>query len=168
MTSYLHDLNREYKLQAGNPIGCAFNVHSTQYFSPEKEITVTVQQLDNKWLALIWTDAGHDLGNGPEGPWRPDRSRTSTRKSPFLPTIQHFPNDPSKSLHDFAIPDSHQSRGPFAQSVSLLAKTYRLTLDPCLLAIDSFYTLSKLFQSSANSICQLFNLVESIIDQSTG
>lgn len=73
-----------------------------------------------------------------------------------------------KKLLSFKISESDQSRGPFAQSASLLVQNYGLTLDPALLAIDSFYALTELFQLSASSICQLLNLIESIIDQNTG
>ncbi|KAH8587279.1 hypothetical protein B0O99DRAFT_694644 [Bisporella sp. PMI_857] len=168
MTNYLHDVTREYNLQAGDSIVRAFNVHNARYFSIEQEVTITVQRLNSKWVALIWTDAGRDLGSGPEGPWRPDRARTPPRKSPFLPTVHYFPNIAAKNLSEYAIPELYQSRGPFAQSASILAKHYGLTLDPSLLAADSFHALTEIFQSSANSICQLFNLIESIIDQSTG
>ena len=50
MTNYLHDVTREFKLQAGNSIVRAFNVHNARYFSIEQEVTVTVQARDNKWL----------------------------------------------------------------------------------------------------------------------
>ncbi|MCJ1357707.1 MAG: hypothetical protein MMC33_007703 [Icmadophila ericetorum] len=168
MAGYLHDVAREYGLQAGNSIVRAFNVHSAQYFSIEQEVTVTVQGVNSQWLAMIWTDVGDDLGNGPGGPWQHDRSPKITRQSPFLPAIQFFPAQAAKGLSGWMIPSSHQSQGPFAQSASLLAKNYGLTLDSGLLATDSFYALTELFQSSANSICQLLNLIESVIDQSTG
>ena len=50
MTNYLHDVTREFKLQAGNSIVRAFNVHTARYFSIEQEVTVTVQARGNKWL----------------------------------------------------------------------------------------------------------------------
>jgi hypothetical protein len=153
MTNYLHDVTREYKLQAGDSIVRAFNVHNARYFSIEQEITIAVKKLNSKWVALILTDAGRDLGSGPEGPWRADRAREPPRKSPFLPTVQYFPDVAAKNLSEYAIPELHQSRGPFAQSASVLAKHYGLTLDPSLFAADSFYALTEVFQSSANSIC---------------
>jgi hypothetical protein len=168
MTNYLHDVTREYKLQAGDSIVRAFNVHNARYFSIEQEVTIVVQKLNSKGVALVWTDTGRDLGSGPESPWRPDRAREPPRKSPFLPTVQYLPDGAAENMSEYAIPELHQSRGPFAQSALVFAKHYGLTLDPSLLAADSFYALTEVFQSSANSICQLFNLIESIIDQSTG
>lgn len=50
MTDYLHDLNREYQLIAGNSIVRAFNVHNARYFSIEQEVTITVQAIGNRWL----------------------------------------------------------------------------------------------------------------------
>ena len=73
-----------------------------------------------------------------------------------------------KKFSESTLHQSHQSAGPFSQSASLLAENYGLTLDPVLLAADSFYALTELFQISASSISQLINLVESIIDQNTG
>jgi hypothetical protein len=170
MVRYLHDVNREFNLHAGDSIVRAFNVHSAQYFSIEQDATIVIQQLNSKWVTLIWTDVGHDLGNGPEGPWQPDKGRAgASTKSPFLPTLHHFP-DPAtkKKLSECLIPESHQSRGPFVQSASLLAENYGVTLDPSLLAADAIYSLIEILEISANSICQLLNLTETIIDQCTG
>ena len=82
--------------------------------------------------------------------------------------MQYLPEEAMKKFSRSAIPQSHQSRGPFSQSASLLAQNYGLTLDPALLAADSFYALNELFQLSASSICQLLNMIESIVDQNTG
>ena len=117
---------------------------------------------------LVWTDAGQHLGNGPEGPWRPERSRTIPRNSVFIPIIQHFPEEAMKRLSGLRSPGSYHSEGQFTQSALSLAQNYGLTLDPALVSIDSFYALTELFQTSASSICQLLNLIETIIDTSTG
>jgi hypothetical protein len=50
MSSYLHDVTREYQLQAGNSIVREFNVHDGRYFSLEQEVTVMVKKLPNSWL----------------------------------------------------------------------------------------------------------------------
>jgi hypothetical protein len=168
MANYLHDLTREYKLCAGNSIVRSFNVHSTRYFSIEQEVSIAVQTMNNNWVCLIWTDIGQNLTGGPKGPWQLDRPGYITEKSRFLPTIQHLPSEAANRPPGLMIPDPHRSQGSCPQSASLLAKNYGLTLDPCLLATDSFYALTELFQFSANSICQLLNLIEFMIDESTG
>ena len=115
---------------------------------------------------LVWTDAGQHLGNGPEGPWRPEQYGTT--HGLFIPTIQDIRKEKMKLLSGpkSSVPDF--SEGPFAQSALTLAFDYGLTLDPALILADSFYALTELFQTSANSICQLLNLIEAIIDRSTG
>ena len=115
---------------------------------------------------LVWTDAGQHLGNGPEGPWHPERHGTTPQL--FIPTIQHIHKENMKLLSGpkSSVPDF--SEGPFAQSALTLAYDYGLTLDPALVLADSFYALTELFQTSANSICQLLNLLDTVIDGSTG
>ena len=53
MANYLHDVNREYKLVAGNSIVREFNVHNARYFSIEQEVTVMVQAKGKGWLGTI-------------------------------------------------------------------------------------------------------------------
>lgn len=120
-------------------------------------------------IALVWTDVGKDLGSGPKGPWQGDRSQNTPKKPPFFPTIQLFPQGATdEPIAAFNIPEADQARGPFAQSVSPLAQCYGQTLDPSLMAVDSFYAQSELFIISASSICQQLNLIESIIDDKIG
>ena len=186
MKDYLHDVTREYMLNPGNSIVRTFNMHSTRYFSIEQEVTVTVQATDSGCLGmskfanidfpgfadpaavLVWTDAGQHLGNGPEGPWRSERPRSNPRKSVFIPTIQHFADEEMKRLSRLRSSGVYPSEGPFTQSALSLAQNYGLTLDQALASADSFYAITELCQTSANSICQLLNLVETIIDTSTG
>ena len=52
MKDYLSDVTREYTLNPGNSIVRTFNVHSTQYFSIEQEVTVTVQPRGSGWLGM--------------------------------------------------------------------------------------------------------------------
>ena len=181
MNEYLHDLTREFKLQAGNSVVRAFNVHNARYFSIEQEVTATIQVMNKNWLVLIWTDIGQDLSQGPEGPWRRERFRSYTRKptffshhqslprkSSFLPTVQYLPHKAMNKLSDYKIPVASQVQGAFAQSASLLAENYGRTLDRSLVIENPFYSLAELFQMSANSICQALNLIESIINENTG
>lgn len=81
--------------------------------------------------------------------------------------IQHLPEEAMKLLGPRKFGPYHLE-GPFTQSALSLAQNYGLTLDPALVSADSFYALTELFQTSANSICQLLNLVETIIDTKTG
>ncbi|PVH75109.1 hypothetical protein DL98DRAFT_383861, partial [Cadophora sp. DSE1049] len=173
MANYFQELHLERRLEPGMSIVRAFNVHNARYFSVEQEITMTVQVVGDKWVAIIWTDIGQDLGFGPEGPWRPDRSRRSrrstARKSTFLPIVQDFPPDaiqaPSSSLRT-AEPDPWP--GAFTQSATLLAQNYGKSLDVNTLRLDSFYAFTELFQASASSISQVLNLIEVTINQNTG
>lgn len=119
-------------------------------------------------VVLAWTDAGQHLGNGPEGPWRPERSRKIPRNSVFIPSIQHFTDKTMKEILAFKNSPTCHSDGLFAQSALSLAQNYGLTLDHDLAAVNSFYALTELFQTSASSICQFLNLLETIIDTYTG
>ncbi|TPX13843.1 uncharacterized protein E0L32_005787 [Thyridium curvatum] len=172
MEEYLHDLTREYMLQAGNSIVRAFNVHSTKYFSIEQEVTVTVKSVPTGgWVLLVWTDVGQDLSKGPRGPWHRGTTHTVQVNSPFLPNIHHFTPwsaGATKTPISRIVSGSHQPPSPFAQSALCLATKYGTTLDATLAVVDSFYSTTELFQASINSICQLLNLIETIVDESTG
>lgn len=118
--------------------------------------------------AVIWTDAAKDLGSGPEGPWHSARSKSICQSSPFLPSIRHFPHQAFIRPLDLTLPEVRQARGFFRQSVCLIAQNYGSTMDHTLMALDPLYALSELFQGSADSISQLLNLVECVIDKGTG
>lgn len=73
-----------------------------------------------------------------------------------------------KILSSFQTFNPSHSDGSFAQSALSLPQNYGLTLDSAVAGADSFYALTELFQASAYSICQLLNLLETLIDKRTG
>ncbi|CAH0027366.1 unnamed protein product [Clonostachys rhizophaga] len=171
MVEYVHRLCRQDGLEAGNSVVRAFNVHSAQYFSIEQDITVIVQSSKSGgWALLVWTDFGDGLACGPRGPWHPKTSGRRSEKM-FLPHIRHFPIDVmtgTVTANGTSSQSGANSPSSFDQSGLLLAEGYGETLDPALLKVDSFYAMSELFHHSASSICQLLNVIQSIIDDCTG
>ncbi|CAG9952030.1 unnamed protein product [Clonostachys rosea f. rosea IK726] len=167
LVEYVHRLRRQDGLEAGNSVVRAFNVHSAQYFSIEQDITVTVQNYKSGgWALLVWTDFGDGLACGPRGPWHPKTSGRRSEKM-FLPHIRHFPSDVmtgTVTANGTSSQSGANSPSSFDQSGLLLAEGYGESLDPALLKVDSFYATSELFHHSASSICQLLNVIQSIID----
>lgn len=115
----------------------------------------------------MWIDTGKTLSHGPDGPWRKYADQYNINQSVFHPTIQVLPHIALKahlmSLGDVA---QHEAAGssrndPLTQSAALLTCDYGKTLDTKLLATDPFYALHELFQFSAFSLSQYFNMLES-------
>jgi hypothetical protein len=89
----------------------------------------------------------------------------------FLPHIRHFPSDVmtgTVTANGTSSQSGANSPSSFDQSGLLLAEGYGESLDPALLKVDSFYATSELFHHSASSICQLLNVIQSIIDDCIG
>ncbi|KAF2124977.1 hypothetical protein P153DRAFT_434684 [Dothidotthia symphoricarpi CBS 119687] len=167
MKKYHDNLGIPKHRKAGDAIVRLYHLHNEQYFSVEQDITICKLHTAWGWLSLVCIDSGNDLSEGPEGPWR--ESRDYSRRSGFIPTIQHVPGI-ALNYHwrSMTIPKERHLKGNFNQSASLLVHNYGQSLDKALASVDPFYALNELYSFSAHSICQFLNLIDSIIMVETG
>lgn len=122
------------------------------------------------WIsALVMTDVGDDISQGPPGPWLTHEDRYSTPLpswTTLLPTIQHRSNIALRvdSLDTDNKPSLSRS---FPQSAALLAENYGALLNHELMSLDPFYALSDLFSFCAYAEAQCLNLLDSVISSDT-
>jgi hypothetical protein len=118
-------------------------------------------------IALICTDVGHDLSQGPEGPWLSMTESTVESWTIFYPTFQHRPRVAFKAKA--ILPEEKgKSEARFPQSASLLPTGFSSLLDLDLMKVDAFYALDEVFRFSASSHQQLLNLMEKKIGPEAG
>ncbi|KAF2967060.1 hypothetical protein GQX73_g6517 [Xylaria multiplex] len=116
------------------------------------------------WVkGIVWSDSGHDLGRGPQGPWsRYMQENSAGYPNPpiFLPTIQSRPWAALKTRHDTITPGANfETEAP--QSARILHLEYGKTLDKQLIKQDPFYAFAEIFRFCAFSNVQFLNLIES-------
>jgi hypothetical protein len=120
------------------------------------------------YLALICTDAGNDLSQGPQGPWLSTSDRNASSPwTMFYPTIQHRRRVAFKSKA-FLSEDTDHRRQRFFQSASLLPEGYGNFLDRQAMKADPFYALDDLFRFSAFQYQQFLNMMEEKMGPETG
>lgn len=108
-------------------------------------------------LALICIDAGHDLSNGPKGPWLTGNG--PSLRTRFLPVIQYQRRGALKSrtVYNSGIDLTFRTN---PQSLMLLSEGFGTTLDKRIMKENPFYALMELFKFSAFSEQQFLNVVQ--------
>ncbi|PIA95594.1 hypothetical protein CB0940_10840 [Cercospora beticola] len=161
MEQYRRALNSEHNSKQGDSIVRLHYVHSLEYFSIMQQMTIAVHSTGNGFKGVAWIDSGHDLDQGPDGPW--SNSAHSWRPR-FLPTALHAPRIALEWQHCATLP---QSTGLLMQTASHLCENYGRSLDDEILCQDAFYAISDLLQYAAASICQYLNLLDYTVRNAT-
>lgn len=118
--------------------------------------------------ALILTDVGNDLLQGPPGPWLTKRDRESVAPwTRFCPVVQHKHRISLVPKAPYAT-DSSSSTGECPQNASLLAEHYAEYVQMDLLSKDPFYALNELFYFVANAESLFLATLETKISVETG
>ncbi|KAL6714328.1 hypothetical protein ACLMJK_007751 [Lecanora helva] len=151
-------------LKPGNEIVRAFNVHDASRFSTEQEMMVIIEPQGDSWSVVVWTDVSKYSRSQPRGPWCVGK-RFGNHRTPAFHTFEEEEMETMLEHRDWA--PRYLGEG-YAQSTRSLATNYGRTLDPSLAAIDSFYSLTELFQTSADSLDRLLNEMKTVIDRNTG
>ncbi|KAL1626891.1 hypothetical protein SLS56_006619 [Neofusicoccum ribis] len=153
----------------GKSIVREFLAFDEKHFAIEQRMTITVEKIGKEWAALVWTDTGKDLYEGPygPGPWTSVKG-LGGRWEPraVYPTIQVQPHIALK-FHRTNIQKSIRPEGKFVQSSSLLPLNYGRSLDERVAARDPFYAVSELFTFCAFSETQFLNMLESKLSSAT-
>nr|POE75757.1 glutamyl-trna(gln) amidotransferase subunit a [Quercus suber] len=190
MSIYRHELMLNSNVCCGDSIVRQYHVLDEKYFVLEQEIAVALHlhgkkgwigmlhqpadlyfvhaTTDREYVALICSDIGHSLAEGPRGPWLTDSDLKSPVEGPFFyPTFQHVENIALNSSVASTV-DQHQDDRKFPQTAALLSSNYGHLLDTGVMASDPFYALMDLFRFTAASENQFLNLMDDYIGRETG
>ncbi|KAK3935811.1 hypothetical protein QBC46DRAFT_461874 [Diplogelasinospora grovesii] len=154
INQYLSKLSvaRAGTVSQGDSIVRDFALHDRQHFSISQEISIYVGSKDGKWLAIVWSDFGRNLGQCEGGPWLPNTLHTST---PMLvnywPIVQHRPG----LVLDRKAMDRLRRE--------LLHKGYGQLLDARAMAHDVYYALTDVFRFAASSEAQFLDMAQALL-----
>lgn len=176
MDKYLSDLRVGKGWKAFDSIVRAVEVHDSQRFSLQQNVTVLIKHSaqSKNWLGklvvllrltdtdqdtvAVWSDAGADLTSSPKGPWiDPVHGNANTHFRPVM-----LPGLSPSAMVNFGHTESLFS---LHQSISLLPEAYGTSIDPQLSSQDPAYALSELFAFIAVSISQYLDVIRCVLDQ---
>ncbi|KAJ0120517.1 hypothetical protein J7T55_015246 [Diaporthe amygdali] len=143
-----------------------FILHNLHTFSIQQTISIEVINHTKIWSIVVLMDPGKDLSQCSSGPWL--NGSASTNNTRLLPVFQHRSRMALYPASGTAQPSSARHQKPQApdeepslpQSIGHIHQKYGRFLKTDIMAHDAFYALNELFEFSAASIDQLFELFE--------
>ncbi|KAF2238372.1 hypothetical protein EV356DRAFT_507477 [Viridothelium virens] len=155
----------------GDSIVRRFSVHDLYCFTIEQKITVEVIFHTQQWAAIVWLDAGNDLGVSSVGPWL-EGSASATHSIRLHPIYQHRDRIALSSyVHTQANNEGSQTDQngtlKLPQTVNHLHNNYGRLLKSDVMEKDAFYALNELFHFSAASVDQYLALLEDKVGRIT-
>ncbi|KAK8018782.1 amidase signature enzyme [Apiospora marii] len=144
----------------GDSIVREFVMLDLDHFAIEQMISINISPSSNGgWRSTVWSDAGRNLQEGLEGPWRPVSHKYEQSDMFFLPISIFKPRMALKAAARNRKGAAFSHVG--LQSSSILFEEYQRELDSTRAAIDPLYALSPIFRFYLFSNMALLDIIES-------
>lgn len=158
MEQYASNIRDAVGINTGDSIVRTFAVHDEANYSLEQDMSLCVNKFGNDgWVAVVWSDCGHDLSLGPPGPWSSPLLRAHSWQTSINPTVLHKPGIALKTqVLSQQVPKSQK----FAQSAPALSTYYGRLHDQKLASQDALYALNDVFNFTAFATSQYLNMIE--------
>lgn len=143
-------------LPTGSSIVRNFHALDERHCIVEQELDISIFDIGKTWMAIVCSDAGHDLAHGPRLPWVDGMYNSHTM---LLPTMQYRPKC---SLKSPALNKSESEQAGYrsTQSLAIFPEGYGRGLDWSAAGHNRFHVLEDMFRLAAFSQKQLLNLME--------
>ncbi|KAF4554655.1 Hypothetical protein D9617_4g004100 [Elsinoe fawcettii] len=166
LTRYRHKLITE-DLKPGTPIVRHHNVHCPEFFSVEQEVTIHLTRQDQGWFILVQSDISGDLSDPPHGPWHAPLAH-GRGGSPFLQTARCSTPETRRQFSNARNRRRRSLDASFHQTALHSFISFGAALDPKLMAADPLYAISDILRLSTESLWQLLNVIDDVIDDVVG
>lgn len=169
LQEYVTGLASGADVKAGDSLVRDFAVHDEAHFSVHQDLSLCVNDLSSGWIAVVWSDFGSGLSNGPPGPWSSPQLCSHPWATSIYPTLIHKSNVALKTQHFRRNAEVDVPRdGTLQQSATALPANYGSFQEPRLAAQSPLYAILELFDFKASAEQQFLNMIDrKISDQLT-